>query len=396
MPERIYLDHASTTPVAEPVLAAMLPYFREHPGNAHSRSHAAGWTAAQAVDAARNQVAELLACRAEELTFTSGSTEAIYLALHGVAERYAQRGRHLVSTTVEHSAVLAACEALEDRGHEVTYVTPDSDGLVSPKAVAAALRPDTTLCAVLWGNNETGVLQDMRGIGEICCANGTLLFADATQVVGKLPCYPRAAGVDLLALSAHKFYGPKGVGALYASAEAPRVSLRPIVSGGGQEAGLRGGTLNVPGIVGLGAAAVLAKAEMAADAQRLQRLRDDMERRLTQTLPETIVNGAAAPRLPHISNVTFRFTEAEALLSKLQRRLSVSTGSACSSADLEPSHVLTEMGLSREDAKAAVRISLGRDTTAAHIDAACESLIAAVPALRAESPTWELHEAGVL
>ena len=396
MQERIYLDHASTTPVAEEVLAAMLPYFRERPGNAHSRSHAAGWTAAQAVDAAREQVAELLACGPDELTFTGGSTEAIYLAIRGVAHRYARRGRHLVTTTVEHNAVLAACEGLEAEGFEVAYVSPDADGLISPTDLAAALRPDTTLCAVLWGNNETGVLQDMTALSAVCRANTTLLFADATQVVGKVECQPREAGVDLLALSAHKFYGPKGVGALYASGDAPRVSLRPLVTGGGQEGGLRGGTLNVPGVVGLGAAAVLAKAELHAQGKRLRRLRDGMEHRLTATLPETVVNGVAAPRLPHISNVAFRFTEAEALLSKLQRRLSVSTGSACSSADLEPSHVLLEMGRSREDAKAAIRVSLGRDTTAEEVDAAVRLLAEAVPALRAESPLWELHEAGAL
>ena len=396
MQERIYLDHASTTPVAEEVLAALLPYFRDRPGNAHSRSHAAGWTAAQAVDAARGQVADLLACRPEELTFTSGSTEAIYLALRGVAHRYARRGRHLVTTTVEHSAVLAACEGLAAEGFEVTYVPPDTDGVVSRAAIAAALRPDTTLCAVLWGSNETGVLQDVAEIGAACRANGTLLFADATQVVGKIECHPREVGVDLLALSGHKFYGPKGVGALYVSADDPRVALRPLVGGGGQEGGLRGGTLNVPGIVGLGAAAVLAKAEMAAVGQRLRALRDGLERRLVGALPEVLVNGAGAPRLPHITNVSFRFTEAEALLSKLQRRLSVSTGSACASADLEPSHVLLEMGLSREDAKAAIRLSLGRDTSAADVDAAADLLAEAVPALRAESPLWELHEAGVL
>lgn len=396
MPDRIYLDHAATTPVAEEVLAAMLPYFRERPGNAHSRSHAAGWTAAQAVDAARGRLAGLLRCGPEELTFTSGSTEAIYLAILGVARRYASRGRHVVTTATEHSAVLAACALLEAEGYGVTYVAPDPRGLVAPEAIAAAIGGETTLCAVLWGNNETGVLQDVAAIGEACRARDVLLFADATQVVGKLPCHPREVGVDLLALSAHKFYGPKGVGALYASAADPRVALAPLVTGGGQEAGLRGGTLNVPGIVGLGAAAALAQAEMDAEARRLGFLRDGLEARLAAALPQVIVNGAAAARLPHISNVSFRFTEAEALLSRLHRRLAVSTGSACSSADLEPSHVLTAMGLDREDARAAVRVSLGRDTTPAEVDTAVRLLTQTVPALRAESPLWELHEAGVL
>lgn len=395
MSERIYLDYASTTPVAEPVLAAMLPYFRQRPGNAHSRSHAAGWAAAQAVEDARASLADLLACQPAELTFTSGSTEAIYLALRGVATRYAQRGRHIVTTSVEHAATLAACESLERSGYAVTYVRPDARGLISPERLRAALRPDTTLCAVLWANNETGVIQDLPAISQTCRANGTLLFADATQVVGKLPCHPRLVGVDLLALSAHKCSGPKGIGALYASAESPRVALRAQMGGGGQEGGLRGGTLNVPGIVGLGAAAVLAKAEMATQESRLRDLRDGLERRLNDTLPEVRVNGADAPRLPNISNLSFRFTEAEALLSRLHRRISVSTGSACSSADLEPSHVLLEMGLSREDAKASVRVSLGRDTTAAEVETAAELLAAAVPALRAESPMWELYGEGV-
>ena len=396
MQDRIYLDYAATTPVAEEVLAAMLPYFRERPGNAHSRSHAAGWTAAQAVDQARGQLAALLSCDREELTFTSGSTEAIYLALLGVARRYASRGRHVVTTATEHSAVLAACGVLEAEGFEVTYVAPDARGLVAPEAVAAVLREDTTLCAVLWGNNETGVLQDMHAISASCRARDVLLFADATQVVGKVPCHPRTSGVDLLAVSAHKFYGPKGVGALYVRGEGTRVALSALISGGGQESGLRGGTLNVPGIVGLGAAAVLAEAEMERQAARLRALRDGLEDALTTTLPQVIVNGAGAPRLPHIANLSFRFTEAEALLSKLQRRLSVSTGSACSSADLEPSHVLTAMGLDREDARAAVRISLGRDTTADEVDTAVRLLTTAVPKLRAESPLWELYEAGVL
>ncbi len=396
MQQRVYLDHASTTPVAPSVLEAMLPYFGTAFGNAHSRSHAFGWGAAAAVDLARDRLAELLECRPEELTFTSGSTEAIYLAIHGVARRYTFRGRHIVTTTTEHAAVLAACADLEREGYGVTYVAPDGRGLVDPASIAAVLRPDTVLCSVLWGNNETGVLQDVAGIAEACRRAGVLLFADATQVAGKLPCHPRSLGVDLLALSAHKFYGPKGVGALYVSGNGPRVALTPLVGGGGQEGGLRGGTLNVPGIVGLGAAAVLAKAESAAQAARQTRLRDDFERRLLGALPALLVNGAGAPRLPHISNVSFRFTEAEALLTAVDRRIAVSTGSACASASLDPSHVLLGMGLSEQDAKAALRISLGRDTTAADVDLAVELLLAAVPKLRAESPLWGMHEAGIL
>ncbi len=396
MKDRIYLDHASTTPVAEEVLTAMLPYFRETYGNPHSRSHAYGWGAAAAVDSAREAVADLLSCLPQELTFTSGSTEAIYLAIHGVARRYTSRGRHIVTTAVEHSAVLAACAELEQDGFEVTYLLPDAEGLLHANRIGDALREDTILCAVLWGNNETGVLQDMSATSAVCRARDVLLFADATQVVGKIECRPRDVGVDLLALSGHKFYGPKGVGALYVSSREPRVVLSAQQGGGGQEQGLRGGTLNVPGIVGLGAAAVLAKAEMRTVAVRLESLRQRLETMLVRALPAVHVNGAGAARLPHISNLSFRFTEAEALLSNFHRRLAVSTGSACASTSLEPSHVLLAMGLSPEDARAAIRISLGRETTAAEIDTAVALLCAAVPELRAESPLWELYEAGVL
>ncbi len=396
MEPRIYLDHASTTPVAETVLAAMLPYFREQFGNAHSRSHAMGWGAAAAVETARAQLADLLSCLPEELTFTSGSTEGIYLAIKGVARRYRFKGAHIVTTATEHSAVLAACADLERDGYDVTYLSPSTDGLIGGAQVREALRADTLLCAVLWANNETGVLQDMSSIAAACRERGVLCFADATQVVGKLTCHPRAVGIDLLALSAHKFYGPKGVGALYTSNHSPRVALTPPTGGGGQEGGLRGGTLNVPAIVGLGAAAVLAKAEMEHQAVRLSGLRDGFERDLRSALPEVLFNGAGAPRLPHISNVSFRFTEAEALLSSLHRRLAVSTGSACASVSLEPSHVLLGMGLSPEDARAAVRISLGRETTTREVDTAVDLFTQAVPRLRGESPLWELYRAGVL
>lgn len=396
MTERLYLDYAATTPVAEEVLAAMLPYFNEDFGNAGSRSHAFGWSAAEAVERARQQLAELLACRPSELTFTSGSTESIYLAITGVAERYARRGKHVITTAVEHSAVMATCADLERRGYDVTYLPPDGNGVIEPRALEAALRPDTILCAVLWGNNETGVLQDVRALGRVCRSAQVLLFADATQVVGKVECHPREQGIDLMALSGHKFYGPKGVGALYVSDAAPRVSLTPQVVGGGQESGLRGGTLNVPGIVGMGAAAVLAKAEREHEAARLSTLRNALEASLTDALPSLLINGHNAPRLPHISNVSFRFTEAEALLSALGRRLAVSTGSACSSADLAPSHVLLAMGLDREDAKSAIRISLGRHTTERDIETAADLLIGATRVQRAESPTWELHLDGIV
>ena len=392
----IYLDHAATTPVAPSVLREMTPYFRDVPGNASSRSHGFGWAAAQAVDTARERLAGLLRVDPAELAFTSGSTEAINLAVKGIAHRYRSRGRHLVTAGTEHRAVLDVCAHLEGEGFEVTYLDPLPSGVVDPAAVRAALRDDTVLVALMWANNETGVLLDVEAVGAACRERGALFFSDATQAVGKVPVDPRAAGVHALALSAHKFYGPKGAGALWVSASEPRVAVTAQQHGGGHEGGRRSGTLNVPGIVGLGAAAELARAELAATGERLTRLRDALERRLVGELGQVIVNGGAAPRLPHISNVSVRFTEAEALLSTFQRRLALSTGSACSSADLEPSHVLLAMGLAPEDAKAAIRVSLGRETTAAEVDAAAALLVAGARALREASPTWELHLDGVL
>ncbi len=373
----------------------MLPYFREVPGNAASRSHAFGWEAGQAVATARERLAGLLHVEADELTFTSGATEAINLALKGVAYRYIGKGRHLVTIETEHPAVLDTCGYLETQGFEVSYLGVDESGLVDPDALRASLRPDTTLCAVMWANNETGVIQDMSAIGTICREAGTLLFSDATQAAGKISVDPRAVGVSVLACSGHKFYGPKGVGALWVSGRAPRVRLTEQQHGGGHEGGHRSGTLNVPGIVGMGAAAVLAQAEMKAVGERLRGWRDRLEAVLA-SVPAVRINGAAAPRLPHISNLTLRFTEAEALLSTFQRRLALSTGSACASADLEPSHVLLAMGLDREDAKASVRLSLGRETTVEHLELASELLVRGVEKLRAESPIWELFLDGAL
>ena len=396
MKERIYLDHASTTPVAPTVLEAMLPYFTEQFGNASSRSHGYGWEADQAIKEASQSLASLLQVAPEELTFTSGSTEAISLAINGIASNYAPSECHLITTSNEHSAVLETHQALENKGFPVTYLTSNPDGTLKLSALEEALTPETKLVSVLWGNNETGVLQDLESISELCRQNEVLLFADATQVIGKIPCHPRSVGVHILALSAHKFYGPKGVGALWHSCTLPRVVIRPQIAGGGHQRGLRAGTLNTPGIVGLGEAARLANREMAENAKKLRTLREHLENELTTRLEEVIINGSKAARLPHISNLSFRFIEAEALMSTFQRRLAMSTGSACSSADLEPSHVLLSMGLSKEDAKASLRISLGRDTTKAEIDIAIDLIEKGVNALRAESPTWELFQDGIL
>ncbi|MFK8058330.1 MAG: cysteine desulfurase family protein [Saprospiraceae bacterium] len=396
MKERIYLDHASTTPVAPTVLTAILPHFTQQFGNASSRSHSFGWEAEQAVKDARVALAELLEVNPTELTFTSGSTEAINLAINGIAKNYAVEDCHLITTTNEHSAVLETHETLENIGYSVTYLNSQADGTIDLSELVDAIQPNTRLVSVLWANNETGVLQDMEAIGALCKRKSLLLFADATQVVGKIQCHPKSIGVHALALSAHKFYGPKGVGALWHSSAAPRVVIRPQFTGGSQQTGLRPGTLNTPGIVGLGASAILAQEEMLTNANRLKDLRDYLERELSARLEEVLINGQSASRLPHISNLSFRFTEAEALMSTFQRRLALSTGSACSSADLAPSHVLLAMGLSKEDAKSSLRISLGRDTNKEEITIAIDLIEKGVNELRAESPTWELFQDGIL
>jgi len=396
MKDHIYLDHASTTPVAASVFKAMLPFFSQKFGNASSRSHAYGWEAEQAIKDARVSLADLLQVESGEITFTSGSTEAISLAINGIAKNYPITSCHLVTTKNEHSAVLETHEALENEGYTVTYLASEPDGTINIQELSEAIQPNTRLVSVLWGNNETGVLQNMEAIGEICKKHNILCFADATQVVGKIECHPRKVGVHALALSAHKIYGPKGVGALWHSKSSPRVVIRPQFAGGGHQNGLRAGTLNTPGIIALGACAQLAQLEMETNHERLEQLRDFLERELSTILPEVLINGRPAKRLPHISNLSLRFTEAEALMSSFHRKLAVSTGSACSSADLAPSHVLLAMGLSKEDAKASLRISLGRDTTKEEIDLAINLIKTGVIKLREESPTWELFQDGIL
>ncbi len=375
----IYLDNNATTPVDERVLGRMLPYFTEHYGNASSKGHAFGWTAEEAVERAREAAAGVLGAEPDEILFTSGATEAINLALKGVAAAYTRRGRHLVTVQTEHKAVLDACRALERDGFEVTYLPVRSDGLLDLDGLEAALTDATTLVAVMQANNETGVLQPIREIAERVRPRGALLMVDATQALGKTAV--SAAHADLLVGSGHKVYGPKGVGFLYASRRAPRVRLVPQIDGGGQERGRRGGTLNVPGIVGLGAALELADAERPAESARLGTLRDRFEAALLDRLPDVQVNGRAALRLPQTSNVTFRGVRADRLMLGL-RDLAVSTGSACSSDSVRPSHVLRAMGLSDEDARATIRFSLGRFTTAEEIDHAIGQVIAAVEHLR--------------
>lgn len=396
MAPRIYLDHAATTPVAQPVLEAMLPYFSEHFGNASSRSHSFGWNAAAAVEEASKQLAALLDVYPEEITFTSGSTEAINLAIKGVAERYSGKGKHIITSSAEHSAVLDTCKELERKGFTVDYLRPGESGQVVPEAVEAAVKSDTILCALMWANNETGVINDMKAIGAVCAHHKILFFSDATQAVGKMEVHPKEMGIQLLACSAHKFYGPKGIGALWINDERPKISLIAQQHGGGHQNGLRSGTLNVPGIVGMGAAAVLAKAEYLAIGNRLETFRNQLESTLKFNLNPVLINGHQAPRLSHITNISIRFTEAEALLSGLNRRVALSTGSACASAELSPSHVLLAMGLNEQDAKSAIRISMGRTTTIEEVEEAAKLICFSAQNLRKESPAYELFQDGII
>ena len=390
----IYMDYCATTPVDPLVLEAMLPYFNRHFGNAASRHHALGWEAGAAVDQARQQVAGLMGARAEEFVFTSGATEAINLAIKGVWETYRHKGNHVITTRVEHKAVLDSCDWVRRRGGRVTYLDVDRNGLVDLDQLADAIDADTILVSIMWANNETGVIQPMDIIGQLCAEKGVLLMSDATQALGKIPVYPELTGVQLLACSAHKMYGPKGVGGLYVQKRRPTIKLAAQLHGGGHEHGMRSGTLNVPGIVGLGQAAELAAGTFAETAQQMELWRDKLERSLLEQLAEVYVNGGAAPRLPHVSNLAFRFVDGAGLLARLSRTVALSSGSACTSGSLDPSHVLLGMGVSDNVAKSSLRLSLGRYNTEAELGTVTKAVIAAVDQLRSVSPLWAMHQEG--
>lgn len=378
----VYLDYNATTPVAEAALRRMQPYLRERFGNPSSGGHAFGWMAEEAVELAREEVAALLGVEerpAEALTFTSGATEALNLAIKGVARAYQAKGRHVVTCRTEHKAVLGACRALEAGGRDVTYLPVEENGRVDPARFAEALTGETVLAAVMLANNETGVLQPIEELAEIAREAGVLFLTDATQAVGKIPV--EAERADLLVASAHKFYGPKGAGVLYRSRRRPRVRLEPLIHGGGQEGGLRGGTLNVPALAGMGAAAELAQEHRSEDAARLEALRDRFEKHLKAEISDVRINGAGTERLPQTANVTFPGVRAETLESEL-RDLAVSTGSACSTESKAPSHVLKAMGLTDAEARATLRFSLGRPTTEEEVQFAAERVTEAVGELR--------------
>jgi cysteine desulfurase len=390
----IYFDYQATTPMDPRVLEAMLPYFTDQFGNAASRSHAFGWSAETAVEKAREQIASLIHASPKEIVFTSGSTEAINLALKGVADMYADRGKHIITSQVEHKAVLDTCKHLEKQGYDVTYLKPTRTGRITTEMVAAALRPDTILVALMWANNEVGTLNPIREIGELCHAKNVLFFSDATQAVGKVPVDVEADHIDLLCLSGHKIYGPKGVGCLYVRRKNPRVRLVAQIDGGGHERGMRSGTLNVPGIVGLGKACELCETEMDKDTRHTSELRDEFERRIFAALDHVHLNGDKQHRLPNNANLSFNYVEGESLIMGV-KDVAVSSGSACTSASLEPSHVLRSMGVGDELAHSSIRFGFGRFTTKEQVDFAVEHVISAVKRLRELSPLYEMVQEGV-
>lgn len=385
----IYLDNHATTRTDPRVLAAMLPYFTEHYGNAASRTHAFGWKAEEAVDQARAQVAELIGADAKEIIFTSGATESNNLALKGSAGMYRRQGNHVITVQTEHRAVLDPCRRLQRDGFAVTFLPVDRYGRVTPQQVADAITPQTILVSVMLANNEVGTLQPVAEIGAICKERQVLLHTDATQAVGKIPVDVAALQVDLLSLSAHKIYGPKGVGALYVRRRQPHVRLEPLFDGGGHERGMRSGTLPVPLVVGLGMACELCRQEMPTEAPRLRDLRDRLHRGLEEQLDECLLNGHPVERLPGNLNLSFAHVQGEALLMAL-KTVAVSSGSACTSASVEPSYVLRALGVPDELAHSSIRFGIGRFNTAAEIEQVIDAVAQAVRRLRALSPSYQL------
>ncbi len=390
----VYLDNNATTPCDPRVVEAMLPYFYHKPGNAASRNHPFGWQAEEAVDYARTQIANLLGADEKEIIFTSGATESNNLALKGIFEMYAKKGNHIITVDTEHKAILDTCKRLEKQGAEVTYLKVQPDGLINLAELEAAIKPTTILVSIMWANNETGVIQPMEEIGKICEKNGVLFHSDATQAVGKIKTHPRKVGIHLMSFTGHKMYGPKGVGALYVSRKNPRVKVTAQMDGGGHERGMRSGTLNVPGIVGLGKAAEIAINEMHIDAMRVSKLRDRLEKTL-MGLEETYINGNVEHRMPHVTNMSFKHVEGEGLMMTFNQNIGLSSGSACTSASLEPSYVLVALGLGDDLAHSSLRFSLGRFTTDEDIDYTIQAIAKGVNHMRDLSPIWEMYKEGV-
>ena len=390
----IYMDNHATTPMDPRVLDTMLPYFGKIFGNAASRNHQFGWEAEQAVDLAREQIAKLINCTPKEIIFTSGATESNNLAIKGIAEMYREKGNHIITQVTEHKAVLDTCKKLEKMGYEVTYLPVETDGLISVEKLAAAITPRTILVTIMFANNEIGVIQPIPEIGKLCHEKGILFHTDAVQAVGKIPVDVQKMNIDVLSLSGHKIYGPKGVGALYVRRRNPRVQITEQINGGGHERGMRSGTLNVPGIVGLGKACEIAGTEMVEETARLTELRDYLEQKFEAALDYIHVNGNMAHHLPGNLNMSFVHVEGESLLMGIND-IAVSSGSACTSATLEPSYVLKALGLGDDVAHSSIRFGLGRFNTKAEVDYVSDKVITVVKHLREMSPLSEMVKEGI-
>jgi len=390
----IYFDNHATTQVDPRVLEAMLPYFTGKFGNAASRNHSFGWAGEEAVENARTQVASLIGASPKEIIFTSGATESDNLMIKGVASMYKEKGNHIITQAIEHKAVLDTCKRLEKEGFEVTYLPVQRDGRVDPEDVRKAITPKTILITIMYANNEIGVINPISEIGKIAREHGIFFAVDGVQAVGKIPVDVQKDNIDLLAISAHKIYGPKGVGALYVRRRNPRVQLAAIIDGGGHERGMRSGTLNVPGIVGLGAACEIAQKEMPEEAERLRKLRDRLRAGLESKLDEIFINGSMEHRLPNNLNMSFAYVEGESLLMGIND-IAVSSGSACTSATLEPSYVLKALGVGEDLAHTSIRFGLGRFNTDEEVDYVTDKMVQVVTKLRELSPLYEMAKEGI-
>jgi cysteine desulfurase len=390
----IYMDYHATTPVDPRVLETMLPYFNEKFGNSASRNHAFGWTAEEAVENARGQIARLINATPKEIIFTSGATESNNLALKGAAEMYREKGNHIITQVTEHKAVLDTCKRLEKYGYEVTYLPVGKDGRVNPEDVRKAITPKTIIISIMYANNEIGVVQPIAEIGKIAKERGVLLHVDGVQAIGKIPVDVQADNIDLLSMTAHKIYGPKGVGALYVRRRNPRVQLSAMLDGGGHERGMRSGTLNVPGIVGFGKACEICQNEMASESARMIALRDRLRAGLEARLDEVYINGTMEHHLPNNLNMSFAFVEGESLLMGIND-IAVSSGSACTSATLEPSYVLKALGVGEDLAHTSIRFGLGRFNTEEEVDYVVNRMVEVVSRLRELSPLYEMAKEGI-
>jgi cysteine desulfurase len=390
----IYMDNHATTPVDPRVLDAMLPYFSDRFGNAASRNHSFGWAGEEAVENARAQVASLIGATPKEIIFTSGATESDNLMIKGVAEMYREKGNHIITQAIEHKAVLDTCKRLEKYGYEVTYLPVQRDGRVDPEDVRKAITPKTILITIMYANNEIGVINPIAEIGKLAKEHGIIFAVDGVQAVGKIPVDVQKDNIDLLAISAHKIYGPKGVGALYVRRRNPRVQLSAIIDGGGHERGMRSGTLNVTGIVGLGKACEIAQQDMPKEAERVRALRDRLRKSLEAKLDEVYINGSMEQRLPNNLNMSFAYVEGESLLMGIND-VAVSSGSACTSATLEPSYVLKALGVGEDLAHTSIRFGLGRFTTEEEVDYVSDKMVQVVTKLRELSPLYEMAKEGI-